>query len=332
MPRVTKAVAQRIRRRGHNEAGLEDNNLKLAGFFLSTVFGTLAGLVGGYVPASVVLNMFMPWSPDGSTIVLFTTAGAIVAIIQRSSSHGGLPGWWPVASAAGWTALITLASVALGSENGVHVALALPASFLFSLVVGGALFLNRQNASLPAQTDVRAPRTAGRFSGFRMGAVAVPLYLFFVGVGHILLAQIMSSQATGPRDGQAFIGTFVLGLMFVVLALFALPVALGRENGVPALLRGALVGLVVAAAVVAYTASRGYLLGGVTGGTPCIAITGPSGPVCAPPGGPTYIADAQPDVFVMLLASIGAYALAHLAARLRERRAISLTRGVSRPA
>jgi hypothetical protein len=39
--------------------------------------------------------------------------------------------------------------------------------------------------------------------------------------------------------------------------------------------------------------------------------------------GPTYIADAQPDVFAMLLATIGAFALAHVAAGLQERRAMS---------
>jgi hypothetical protein len=72
----------------------------------------------------------------------------------------------------------------------------------------------------------------------------------------------------------------------------------------------------VAAAAVAYTASRGYLLGGVTDGPPC--ITEPTGPVCAPGAG-IYIADAQPDVFVILLGIIVAYALAHIAARVQDR-------------
>ncbi len=166
----------------------------------------------------------------------------------------------------------------------------------------------------------------------RKGLLAIPLYLFAVGIGHFALARIWSEQTTGlPRDGQAFSGTMVLGVGFVLLGIIALPVLLA-ERSPAALARGSLAALIVAAAVVAYTASRGYLMGGVTGGTPCIVISvGPSGPVCAPPGGPTYIADAQPDAFVMLLAIIGAYALAHLAARLQERRAISLTRGVSRP-
>lgn len=109
----------------------------------------------------------------------------------------------------------------------------------------------------------------------------------------------------------------VLGAAFVLLGLIATPVVLLRDRSVVALALGSLSALFVAASVVAYTASRGYLLGGTTGGTPCIATNGPSGPACVPPSGPTYIADAQPDVSVMLLASIGAYALAHLAMRLR---------------
>jgi hypothetical protein len=159
----------------------------------------------------------------------------------------------------------------------------------------------------------------------RRGLLAVPLYLCAVGIGHIALALYWSDRTTGlPRDGQAFMGTTVLGAGFVFLGLIATPVGLVLERGLVALARGSLAALVVAAAVVAYTASRGYLLGGVTGGTPCIVVgVGPSGPICAPPGGPTYIADAQPDVFVMLLAGISAYALAHFAARLQERRVIS---------
>lgn len=149
-----------------------------------------------------------------------------------------------------------------------------------------------------------------------------------VGIGHIALALYWYDRTTGlPRDGQAFSGTMVLGAGFFLLGLIAMPVVLVLgERSLVALARGSLAALVVAGAVVAYTASRGYLLGGVTGGPPCIVIgIGPSGPICAPPGGPTYIADAQPDVFVMLLATIGAYALAHLAARLQERRATSPT-------
>jgi hypothetical protein len=159
----------------------------------------------------------------------------------------------------------------------------------------------------------------------RRGLLAIPLYLCAVGVGHIGLAQYWESQTTGlPRDGQAFLGIFLLGASLVLLGLIELPIVLRLERGEIAFARGCLAGVVVAAAVVGYTASRGYLLGGLTGGTPCIVVgVGPNGPICAPPGGPTYIAGAQPDILVMLLATIGAYALAHLAARLQERRAIS---------
>ena len=152
--------------------------------------------------------------------------------------------------------------------------------------------------------------------------MAVPLYLCAVGVGHIALALYWSDRTTGlPRDGQAFSGTMVLGAGFVLLGLVVMPVALVAERSVAAFARGSLAALVVAAGVVAYTASRGYLLGGGTGGPPCIVTgAGPSGPICAPPGGPTYIADAQPDVFAMLLATIGAFGLAHLAARLQRTR------------
>ena len=152
--------------------------------------------------------------------------------------------------------------------------------------------------------------------------MAVPLYLCAVGVGHIALALYWSDRTTGlPRDGQAFSGTMVLGAGFVLLGLVVMPVALFAERSVAAFARGSLAALVVAAGVVTYTASRGYLLGGGTGGPPCIVTgAGPSGPICAPPGGPTYIADAQPDVFAMLLATIGAFGLAHLAARIQRTR------------
>ncbi len=288
--------------------------MKLARLVLATLVGTFAGLVAGYIPAAVVLNTFMlmPWARDASTLIWFATAGAMVAIFQRTSTPQIFPRWWLVSSAAGWTVLILLASGARGIEN-MDLRLAIPAGFL-SLVLGIVFFLRRRNAPLPAQTDLRAPRAAGRFSAFRTGAVAVPMYLFFVGVGHFLLALILSSQATGPRDGQAFSGTFVLGLMFVVLGFAALPVALGREHDVGALLRGASVGLVVAAAVVAYSASRGIDRGGQVGvPLPCIVEQGRE--IC-PPGDGTYIKDARPDVPVMLLAALGAYAVAHLFRRL----------------
>jgi len=163
----------------------------------------------------------------------------------------------------------------------------------------------------------------------RKGLLAVPLYFIAVGVGHVALALNWSEKTIGlPRDGQAFSGTFVLGAGFVLLGIIACLVALAFERSFAALARGALAALVVAGAVVAYTASRGYLIGGVTGGAPC--ITEPGGPVCAPGAG-TYIADAQPDVFVMLVAAIAAYAVAHVAARLGERRAMAVTQVATRP-
>jgi hypothetical protein len=151
----------------------------------------------------------------------------------------------------------------------------------------------------------------------RRGLLAIPLYLFAVGLGHSALALYWYDRTTGlPRDGQAFSGTFILGVGLVVLAIVSALVVLRFDRSRLALARGAAAGLVVAALMVGYTASRGYLFGGVTGGTPCIAEA--TGPVCAPGGG-SYIADAQPDVVVILLGIIAAYALAHAAARIQER-------------
>jgi hypothetical protein len=152
----------------------------------------------------------------------------------------------------------------------------------------------------------------------RKGALAIPLYFIAVGVGHVALAVNWSERTTGlPRDGQAFSGTTVLGIGFVFLGLLAFILARALEGGPAALARGTVAALLVAGGVVAYTASRGYLIGGLTGGPPC--ITEPSGPICAPGAG-TYIADARPDLLVMLFAVVVAWALAHVAARLWERR------------
>jgi len=279
-------------------------------FFLFTIFGTVIGLIGGFLPAAVFSNMIVPENLDVSSVVWFATVGAVVGTFQRRSSAGRLPRWWLLASALGWAALTAVVTAGRGSEVEAFW-LALPAGFLFSVLVGGAIFFRRRDA--PAHAAVQAPQTPGRFSGFRTGAAAIPVYLLFVGIGHIVLALVMSSQATGPRDGQAFSGTFVLGLAFVVLGLFALPVALGREHGPRALLRGALLGLAVAAAVVTYTASRGYARGGVAGELHCIVEQGRE--IC-PPGDGTWIMDARPDVFVILLAAIGVYALSHVLGRL----------------
>ena len=152
----------------------------------------------------------------------------------------------------------------------------------------------------------------------RKGALAIPLYFVAVGVGHVALALNWSERTVGlPRDGQAFSGTVVLGAGFVSLGLLAIAFALALERGPAALFRGTVAGLIVAGAVVAYTASRGYLMGGLSVGAPC--ITEPNGPVCAPGAG-TYIADAQPDVMVIFFAAVVAWAGAHVAARVSERR------------
>jgi hypothetical protein len=154
----------------------------------------------------------------------------------------------------------------------------------------------------------------------RKGLLAVPLYFVAVGIGHIALAVYWSASTTGlPRDGQAFSGTIVFGAGLVFLALLGTLVALRFERGVRAFIRGSLTAAVLAVTMVAYTASRGYLLGGLTDGPPC--FVDPSG-ACAPPTGVTYIADAQPDVFTILLVGIAAYWISHIAARLMERRPI----------
>ncbi len=162
----------------------------------------------------------------------------------------------------------------------------------------------------------------------RKGALAVPAYFIAVGVGHVALALYWSDKTVGlPRDGQAFSGTTILGVGFALLGLLALPAALAFERSIGAFARGALAGVVVAGAVVASTASRGYLMGGVTDGPPC--IVDPSG-LCARGAG-TYIADAQPDPFVMLVAVLVAYALAHTAARLAGRGMSPRSRAATRP-
>lgn len=298
--------------------------MKLGRLALATAFGTLAGLVGGFMLATAVLNLVIqpptrppPWSDTLSSLVLFASAGAIVAMIQRVS-FPRLPRWWLAASSVGWAAIAAITLATTGEYNTVpqqpansvgppppssssenmHLRLGIPAGFLLSLLSGGALVL-RLRESAPQARNAEVPLKEASSSVFRWGATAVPAYLLFGGVGHMLLAQSMSAQVTGPRDGQAFAGTFVLGLMFVVGALFALPVALGleRAGGLLALLRGTLVGLVVAVAVVAYTASRGI-------------------DRSESPGFGSIIRDARPDVPVMLLAAFGAYSVAHLLGRL----------------
>ena len=162
-----------------------------------------------------------------------------------------------------------------------------------------------------------------------MGVLAVPLYFVAVGIAHIALAINWTERTSGlPKDGQAFSGTAILGLGFIFLGMLATAPALAFERSLVGLTRGAVAAVVVAATVVTYTASRGYLMGGVTGGSPCIVEAG--APVCAPGGG-TYIADAQPDPLLMLFAAVGAYALAHIAARFQERSAERRAPEVSPP-
>ena len=85
--------------------------MRAARFILVTVVGCVVGLVGGYVPATVVLNVMMAaalysfsafeTANTVSGLVLFATAGAIVAIFQRATGFAALPRWWPLVSAAG---------------------------------------------------------------------------------------------------------------------------------------------------------------------------------------------------------------------------------------
>jgi len=293
--------------------------MRFGRLIILTVFGSLAGLIGGYVPAAVTMNVvvtIIPFSYSSfqtadtiAKLVWFATGGAIVAFFQRATGPGVLPRWWPLASAAGWTALIALASGARGNENN-DLRIAIPAGLIFSLFAGGALLVRRRTAPSQVRRDPRVVRPPSRFSGFQIGALAVPAYLVFVGVGHTVLAQVMSAQATGPRDGQAFSGTFVLGLMLVVVGLFAL--ALAREHGLGPIVRSVVVGLVVAVAVVGYTYTRGYDVGGVPGERRCIVEQGRE--ICAAGDG-TYIKDARPDLLIILLGAVGAYALAHLLGR-----------------
>jgi hypothetical protein len=162
------------------------------------------------------------------------------------------------------------------------------------------------------------PRPAtGRFSGFRKGLAAVPTYFAAVGAGHLGLAMVWYEHTTGlARDGQAFSGTLLLGLGFIVLGLVTAPFAFLLERDLGGLLRGALSAIVIAAAVVAYTASRGYLIGGVAGELHCIVEQGRE--LC-PRGDGTYIVDARPDVLVVMFAVIAAYGLSHIIARMRQR-------------
>ena len=187
------------------------------------------------------------------------------------------------------------------------------------LIIVGVVALTTRN--IRAARRGTTPPT-GRFAGFRKGLAAVPLYFVAVGAGHLALAMVWYDQTTGlARDGQAFSTTFVLGLGFILLGLVAAPFAIPAERDLGGLVRSALSAIVVAAVVVAYTASRGYQVGGVAGELHCIVEQGRE--IC-PRGDGTYIMDARPDVFVMILAAIGAYALSHIVTRLSQRGAQKL--------
>lgn len=72
----------------------------------------------------------------------------------------------------------------------------------------------------------------GSFSGFRTGLLAVPMYLFFMGGGHIWLGQIMSSETTRPRDGPYIKSSRPDVMVMFLGTLFAWAVAhfLGRRR------------------------------------------------------------------------------------------------------
>lgn len=279
--------------------------MRISRYVVMTSLGAMAGLVGGYFPAVVILGLAAPSAREVAGVVGFAASGAITAIIQRSGG-AGIPRWWPLASAAGWAAIGAAASRVPDHEN-TSLLIAISVAFLFSLIVGGSLVVRGRSASPIDPTPRARPREPKRF-GSRVGALAVPSYLLAVGVGHVALALNLSARAQGPQDGQAFSGTFFLGIVFVVLSLFALPLALGLERGIAALLRGAAVGLLIAIVVVGYTASRGIDRGGEVGVKRCIMEFGRE--ICAPGDG-TYIKDARPDVLAVLLAALAAYGLAH---------------------
>lgn len=202
-------------------------------------------------------------------------------------------------------------------------------SWLLVVILVGIAAVGMQNWTLPipllivtavVALTVRNSRAArrgrpstGRFAGFRQGLSAIPLYLVAVGAGHLALALVWYDRTTGlARDGQAFSGTMALGIASIVLGLVIAPFAIPAERTIGGLVRGALAALGVAVAVVAYTASQGYLMGGTPGELHCIVEQGRE--IC-PPGDGTWIMDARPDVFAMILAVLVAYLVAHVAAR-----------------
>ena len=156
--------------------------------------------------------------------------------------------------------------------------------------------------------------------GFRKGALAVPLYLIVVGIAHVALALEFSRRTEFlARDGQAFSGTAVIGVLFVFAGLLALGFALAFERDSAGLTRGAIAALIMTAVVAGYTAASTAVFGYFTGGTPgvlnCIVEGGRE--IC-PPGDGTWIADARTDVLVLMAGALVAYFLSHAFARWRE--------------
>ena len=157
-------------------------------------------------------------------------------------------------------------------------------------------------------------------SGFRKGALAVPPYLILVGIAHVALALEFSRRTEFlARDGQAFSGTAVIGVLFVFAGLLAFGFALAFERDLAGLARGAIAALVMTAVVAGYTAASTAVLGYFTGGTPgvlrCIVEGGRE--IC-PPGDGTWIADARTDVLVLMAGALVAYFISHAIARWRE--------------
>jgi len=216
-----------------------------------------------------------------------------------------------IAGVVGLTTRKWLPPIVVLMVGGIPLLATLPNLPIPLLIVTGVVALTARNVRAEMR---RTDRPIGRFAGFRIGLAAVPLYFAAVGLGHVLLALVWSAHTAGlARDGQAFSGTFVLGLGFILLGLAAAPFFIPAERDVGGVVRGLLSAVAVAASVVASTSTRGYATGGVSGELHCIIEQGRE--IC-PPGDGTWIMDARPDVFVMLLAAIGAYALSHAVGRL----------------
>jgi hypothetical protein len=236
-------------------------------------------------------DMSGPSSQTEATLVYIARYGSQVGILLSLAAglfgvvHASLRGAYhwllAVVGAAVVTALVqfvTIMAMLSSPANPFHPFVVMG---ILPLVVLAYAVLSRRD-STPGASE---PVATGRFSGFRTGVLAVPMYLFFMGAGHIWLSQVMPSQFENvPRDGQAFAELFVLGLFSILIGVVMAVVALGRERG-------------------------------VVGEIPCIVEQGRE--ICQPGDG-TYIKSARPDVLVMfLLGPLFAYGAAHLFGRVR---------------